>query len=77
MKLECTALAGHRRLCSVGYPVFHALAKVGEWDPPGTPLVTHPTADSPTCPQVSFTLELEFSCSLLLGQAEVALQASR
>ncbi|XP_055648419.1 LOW QUALITY PROTEIN: integrin alpha-10 [Falco peregrinus] len=52
VKLECTALAGHRRLCSVGYPVFRALAKV------------------------SFTLELEFSCSLLLSQAEVALQAS-
>uniref|UniRef100_A0A8C3PJI0 Integrin subunit alpha 10 n=1 Tax=Calidris pygmaea TaxID=425635 RepID=A0A8C3PJI0_9CHAR len=30
VKLECTALAGHRRLCSVGYPVFRSLAKVGD-----------------------------------------------
>ncbi|KAM6039500.1 integrin alpha-10 [Chlamydotis macqueenii] len=51
VKLECTALAGHRRLCSVGYPVFRSLAKV------------------------SFTLELEFSCSVLLDRAEVALEA--
>ncbi|NXS64587.1 ITA10 protein, partial [Pandion haliaetus] len=28
VKLECTALPGHRRLCSVGYPVFRSLAKV-------------------------------------------------
>ncbi|NXL03860.1 ITA10 protein, partial [Mesembrinibis cayennensis] len=52
VKLECTALAGHRRLCSVGYPVFRSLAKV------------------------SFALELEFSCSVLLDRAEVALEAS-
>ncbi|KAM6395324.1 LOW QUALITY PROTEIN: integrin alpha-10 [Rhynochetos jubatus] len=51
VKLECTALAGHRRLCSVGYPVFRSLAKV------------------------SFTLELEFSCSVLLDRAEVTLEA--
>ncbi|XP_009465389.1 PREDICTED: integrin alpha-10 [Nipponia nippon] len=52
VKLECTALAGPRRLCSVGYPVFRSLAKV------------------------SFALELEFSCSVLLDRAEVALEAS-
>ncbi|KAM9251970.1 integrin alpha-10 [Cariama cristata] len=52
VKLECTALGGHRRLCSVGYPVFRSLAKV------------------------SFTLELEFSCSVLLDRAEVTLEAS-
>ncbi|KAM9214859.1 LOW QUALITY PROTEIN: integrin alpha-10 [Leptosomus discolor] len=52
VKLECTALAGHRRLCSVGYPVFPSLAKV------------------------AFTLELEFSCSVLLDRAEVTLEAS-
>ncbi|XP_061872122.1 integrin alpha-10 isoform X2 [Colius striatus] len=52
VKLECSALPGHRRLCSVGYPVFHSLAKV------------------------SFTLELEFSCSILLDRAEVALEAT-
>ncbi|XP_072702701.1 integrin alpha-10 isoform X2 [Ciconia boyciana] len=52
VKLECTALGGHRRLCSVGYPVFRSLAKV------------------------SFTLELEFSCSVLLDGAEVTLEAS-
>ncbi|XP_075301208.1 integrin alpha-10 isoform X2 [Opisthocomus hoazin] len=52
VKLECTALPGHRRLCSVGYPVFRSLAKV------------------------SFTLELEFSCSVLLDRAEVVLEAS-
>ncbi|KAM6309350.1 integrin alpha-10 [Podargus strigoides] len=52
VKLECTALPGHRRLCSVGYPVFRSLAKV------------------------SFTLELEFSCSVLLDRAEVTLEAS-
>ncbi|KAM6234132.1 integrin alpha-10 [Porphyrio hochstetteri] len=51
-KLECTALAGHRRLCSVGYPVFRSQAKV------------------------SFILELEFSCSVLLDHAEVILEAS-
>ncbi|XP_014815078.1 PREDICTED: integrin alpha-10 [Calidris pugnax] len=34
VKLECTALAGHRRLCSVGYPVFRSLAKVGDQVPP-------------------------------------------
>ncbi|XP_068270569.1 integrin alpha-10 [Nyctibius grandis] len=51
-KLECSALPGHRRLCSVAYPVFRSLAKV------------------------SFTLELEFSCSVLLDRAEVALEAS-
>ncbi|NXA12319.1 ITA10 protein, partial [Sapayoa aenigma] len=28
VKLECSALAGHRRRCSVGYPVFHSQAKV-------------------------------------------------
>lgn len=37
MKLECTALEGHRRLCSVGYPVFRSLAKVGDRDPPWNP----------------------------------------
>ncbi|XP_038028653.2 integrin alpha-10 [Anas platyrhynchos] len=52
VKLECTALGGHRRLCSVGYPVFRSMAKV------------------------SFTLEFEFSCSVLLGRAEVSLEAS-
>ncbi|XP_074785007.1 integrin alpha-10 isoform X2 [Athene noctua] len=52
VKLECTALAGHRQLCSVGYPVFRSLAKV------------------------SFSLELEFSCSVLLDRAEVTLEAS-
>ncbi|XP_062454120.1 integrin alpha-10 isoform X1 [Rhea pennata] len=51
VKLECTALAGHGRLCSVGYPVFRSLAKV------------------------TFTLEFEFSCSVLLDQAEVELVA--
>ncbi|XP_067169607.1 integrin alpha-10 [Apteryx mantelli] len=52
VKLECTAPAGHGRLCSVGYPVFRSLAKV------------------------SFTLEFEFSCSVLLDRAEVRLVAS-
>ncbi|CAM9167347.1 unnamed protein product, partial [Bubo scandiacus] len=52
VKLECTALAGHRQLCSVGYPVFRSMAKV------------------------SFSLELEFSCSVLLDRAEVTLEAS-
>ncbi|XP_053906915.1 integrin alpha-10 [Cuculus canorus] len=52
VKLECSALPGHRRLCSVGYPVFRSEAKV------------------------SFTLELEFSCSVLLDRAEVVLEAS-
>ncbi|XP_074709045.1 integrin alpha-10 isoform X1 [Strix uralensis] len=52
VKLECTALAGHHQLCSVGYPVFRSLAKV------------------------SFSLELEFSCSVLLSRAEVTLEAS-
>uniref|UniRef100_A0A8B9MKU4 Integrin subunit alpha 10 n=1 Tax=Accipiter nisus TaxID=211598 RepID=A0A8B9MKU4_9AVES len=52
VKLECTALPGHCRLCSIGYPVFRSLAKV------------------------SFTLELEFSCSVLLDRAEVTLEAS-
>ncbi|NWS78510.1 ITA10 protein, partial [Crotophaga sulcirostris] len=28
VKLECSALPGHRRLCSVGYPVFRSDAKV-------------------------------------------------
>ncbi|NWV42187.1 ITA10 protein, partial [Grantiella picta] len=28
MKLECSALGGHRRRCSVGYPVFRSQAKV-------------------------------------------------
>ncbi|KAM6106618.1 integrin alpha-10 [Pterocles gutturalis] len=51
VKLECSALGGHRRLCTVGYPVFRSLAKV------------------------SFTLELEFSCSVLLDRAEVTLEA--
>ncbi|OPJ85673.1 hypothetical protein AV530_009230 [Patagioenas fasciata monilis] len=52
VKLECTALPGHRRLCSVGHPVFRSRAKV------------------------SFTLELEFSCSVLLDRAEVTLEAT-
>ncbi|XP_061220362.1 integrin alpha-10 isoform X2 [Neopsephotus bourkii] len=52
VKLECWALPGHRRLCSVGYPVFPSLAKL------------------------SFTLELEFSCSVLLDRANVTLEAS-
>lgn len=81
VKLECTALAGHRRLCSVGYPVFRSLAKVGDgdpprdtpWDPPSDPM--HPSR--PARPQISFTLELEFSCSVLLDRAEVALEARR
>lgn len=81
MKLECTALPGHRRLCSVGYPVFRSLAKVGDRDTPwATPRdAMHPShlADGPTFPQVSFTLELEFSCSILLDRAEVTLEASR
>ncbi|NXG39834.1 ITA10 protein, partial [Dromaius novaehollandiae] len=51
-KLECTALGGHGRLCSVGYPVFRSLAKV------------------------TFALEFEFSCSVLLERAEVGLVAS-
>ncbi|OWK49577.1 Integrin alpha-10 [Lonchura striata] len=52
VKLECSALGGHRRRCSVGYPVFRSQAKV------------------------SFTLELEFSCSVLLDRAEVTLRAT-
>ncbi|XP_059727416.1 LOW QUALITY PROTEIN: integrin alpha-10 [Haemorhous mexicanus] len=52
VKLECSALGGHRRRCSVGYPVFRSQAKV------------------------SFTLELEFSCSVLLDHAEVTLSAT-
>ncbi|KAM4644554.1 integrin alpha-10 [Amazona ochrocephala] len=52
VKLECWALPGHRRLCSVGYPVFPSLAKL------------------------SFTLELEFSCSVLLDRANVTLEAA-
>ncbi|KAK2518133.1 hypothetical protein Q9233_012644 [Columba guinea] len=52
VKLECAALPGHRRLCSVGHPVFRSMAKV------------------------SFTLELEFSCSVLLDRAEVTLEAT-
>ncbi|XP_068778621.1 integrin alpha-10 isoform X2 [Struthio camelus] len=52
VKLECTALAGHGRLCTVGYPVFRSLAKV------------------------TFTLEFEFSCTILLDRAEVRLVAS-
>ncbi|NXM71401.1 ITA10 protein, partial [Serilophus lunatus] len=52
VKLECSALGGHRRRCSVGYPVFRSQAKV------------------------SFTLELEFSCSVLLDRAEVTLEAT-
>ncbi|XP_063277313.1 integrin alpha-10 [Prinia subflava] len=52
VKLECSALGGHRRRCSVGYPVFRSQAKV------------------------SFTLELEFSCFILLDHAEVTLQAT-
>ncbi|XP_053822681.1 integrin alpha-10 [Vidua chalybeata] len=51
-KLECSALGGHRRRCSVGYPVFRSQAKV------------------------CFTLELEFSCSVLLDRAEVTLRAT-
>ncbi|XP_071273385.1 integrin alpha-10 [Agelaius tricolor] len=52
VKLECSALGGHRRRCSVGYPVFRSQAKV------------------------SFTLELEFSCSVLLDRAELTLRAT-
>ncbi|XP_066842021.1 integrin alpha-10 [Anser cygnoides] len=52
VKLECTALGGHRRLCSISYPVFRSMAKV------------------------SFALEFEFSCSVLLGRAEVSLEAT-
>ncbi|KAM7028926.1 integrin alpha-10 [Acridotheres tristis] len=52
VKLECSALGGHRRRCSVGYPVFPSQAKV------------------------SFKLELEFSCSVLLDRAEVTLEAT-
>ncbi|XP_032569103.1 integrin alpha-10-like isoform X2 [Chiroxiphia lanceolata] len=52
VKLECSALGGHRWRCSVGYPVFRSHAKV------------------------SFTLELEFSCSVLLDHAEVTLEAT-
>ncbi|XP_027529349.1 integrin alpha-10-like, partial [Neopelma chrysocephalum] len=52
VKLECSALGGHRWRCSVGYPVFRSHAKV------------------------SFTLELEFSCSVLLDRAEVTLEAT-
>lgn len=84
VKLECTALGGHRRLCSVGYPVFRSMAKVGGRDtptPPGPPFWTPPgppqDPHSPLAPQVSFTLEFEFSCSVLLGRAEVSLEASR
>lgn len=81
VKLECMALPGHCRLCSVGYPVFRSLAKVGDWDSPwDTPRdPVHPShlADSSAFAQVSFTLELEFSCSILLDRAEVTLEASR
>ncbi|XP_041259966.1 integrin alpha-10 [Onychostruthus taczanowskii] len=52
VKLECSALGGHRWRCSVGYPVFRSQAKV------------------------SLTLELEFSCSVLLDLAEVTLRAT-
>ncbi|XP_063032263.1 integrin alpha-10-like [Melospiza melodia melodia] len=52
VKLECSALGGQRRRCSVGYPVFRSQAKV------------------------SFTLELEFSCSVLLDRAELTLRAT-
>ncbi|NXM98117.1 ITA10 protein, partial [Sylvia borin] len=52
VKLECSALGGHHRRCSVGYPVLRSQAKV------------------------SFTLELEFSCTILLDRAEVMLQAT-
>ncbi|KAM9624227.1 integrin alpha-10 isoform 12-T12 [Morphnus guianensis] len=76
VKLECTALPGHRRLCSVGYPVFRSLAKVGDRATPWAPVHPSLPADGPACPQVSFTLELEFSCSVLLDRAEVTLEAS-
>ncbi|XP_074385539.1 integrin alpha-10 isoform X4 [Zonotrichia albicollis] len=52
VKLECSALGGQRRRCSVGYPVFRSQAKV------------------------SFTLELEFSCSVLRDRAELTLRAT-
>lgn len=34
VKLECSALGGHRQRCSVGYPVFRSQAKVGPLRPP-------------------------------------------
>lgn len=50
----------------------------GPGHPPGPPPCTHPTPlTAPLAPQVSFTLELEFSCSVLLDRAEVALEAGR
>lgn len=80
VKLECAALPGHQRLCSVGHPVFRSMAKVGDPDPPSGP-PDSPGPPGPTvplgAPQVSFTLELEFSCSVLLDRAEVTLEATR
>lgn len=79
MKLECTALGEHQQLCSVGYPVFRSMAKVGAGTPQSPPQRPPPPPPEPFTPppQVLFTLEFEFSCSVLLNQVEVALEATR
>ncbi|NXA57266.1 ITA10 protein, partial [Nothocercus julius] len=77
VKLECAALGGHGRLCTVGYPVFRARAQVGgrEPAPRGRPRLGPRSRVRPV-PQVTFALEFEFSCSVLLERAEVGLVAS-
>lgn len=78
MKLECAALGEHQQLCSVGYPVFRSMAKVGAWAPPRAPPTPTPSAlHRRPPPQVVFALEFEFSCSVLLNRVEVALEATR
>ncbi|NWY08120.1 ITA10 protein, partial [Nothoprocta ornata] len=75
VKLECAALGGHGRLCTVGYPVFRARAQVGASAAPrARPRLLPRSRLRPA--QVSFTLEFEFSCSVLLDRAEVGLVAS-